>query len=145
MLLPKLSSCRLVSSHSPLQYKHHGCSILSSMSLNHHSLSLSLSLSISFSLFLQISNSVICIRTFCVPSNVQSTFLKSYLLLAYPQFVVDSVSCRKHINMCAEGRGKSLVNFRQVACSLGLVLVLFYYSLFFYCFPFHLYLSLSLF
>src|SRR6218665_3240461 len=79
-----------------------------------------------------------------MPANVQSTFLKCYLSLAYQQFVVDSVSCRKHINMSSEGRGKSLVNFRQVACSLGLVLVLFYYCFVCYCLPLHLYLSLSL-
>src|SRR6218665_2351341 len=64
-----------------------------------------------------------------VPAKVESTFLKRYLLLAYQQFVVDSASCRNHINMGAEGRGKSLVNFRQVACSLGLFVVLFYYCL----------------
>src|SRR6218665_644842 len=79
-----------------------------------------------------------------MPANVRSTFLNRHLLLAYQQCVIDSASCRNHINMGDEGRGKSLVNFRQVACSLGLVVVILYYCLVCYCLPLHLYLLFSL-
>src|SRR6218665_794100 len=59
-----------------------------------------------------------------VPANSQSTFLKRYLLLVYQQCFVDSASCTNHINMRVKGREKSFVVFQQVACSLGLAIVL---------------------